>query len=47
MLNRQSAEKQNSIKLHAELSKLTDIPKKMIEDNAGKELNKKSDLFKI
>ena len=47
MLNRQSAEKQNSIKLHPELSKLTDMPKKMFEDNAGKELNKKSDLFKI
>ena len=47
MLNRQSAEKQNSMKLHPELSKLTDMPKKMFEDTAGKELNKKSDFFKI
>ena len=47
MLNRQSAEKQNSMKLHPELSKLTDMPKKMFEDTAEKELNKKSDFFKI
>jgi hypothetical protein len=46
MLNRQSAEKKNDIKLLPELPKLIDMQKKTFADNTGIELYKKSESGK-